>query len=78
MIDLIIYIFGDVKIKHVNYIKQKKNCWPCDNEQKAEINFIANWNSPANWSIKVDNLRGRRYLVEPIENLKFMRELRFI
>lgn len=74
VIDLIIYIFGDVKIKHVNYIKNKKKkivgLYAIMKAKKAEINFIANWNSPANWSIKVDNLRGRRYLVEPIENLK--------
>ena len=44
----------------------------------ASINFIANWNSPSNWSIKVDDLKGGRFLVKPIEELKLLQGTKII
>lgn len=76
IIDLILNVFGEIRLKHVEHIKNKKNIvvgiYVIMKTNNASINFIANWNSPSNWSIKVDDLKGGRVLIKPIEELKLL------
>ena len=82
IIDLILNIFGEIRLKHIEHIKNKKNkvqgIYAIMKTNNASINFIANWNSPSNWSIKVDDLKGLRVLVKPIEELKLLEGTKII
>ena len=72
IISILFYIFGDLKLDRKNKNKNFINCLLRD-KKNSHINLIFNLSNSDNFSIEIFDEK-KRYLLLPIEKLKFSRK----